>query len=286
MAEITPLQVKDLREKTGAGMMDCRKALVESNGDVEKAIEYLRQKGIASASKRTDKSAKEGLVHILIDDAAKAGVIVEVNCETDFVARTEDFREMVSEVAKHILANKPSDLPGLMASPYYKDGSKSIEILVKEKIGKLGENMMIKRFARFEGTLVAYLHANEKAGTLIEVAGTDEKTAKEIGKELAMQATAMKPLYVKREDVPADVIEKEKEIYRAQMADQKKPPQVLEKIVEGKLVKFYQDSCLIEQVYIKDDKKKVADFMKEEAAKAGATVEAKRFARFVVGELA
>lgn len=286
MAEVTTLQVKELREKTGAGMMDCRKALQESNCDMEKAIEYLRQKGIASAAKRTDRTAKEGLVHIMIDDAAKAGVIVELNCETDFVARTEDFRELLTETAKHILASKPADLAALLAQPFYKDGSKNVETLVKEKIGKLGENMMIKRFARFDGVLSYYLHANEKAGTLIEVTGANVQAAKDTGKELAMQATAMRPAYVRREEVPADVMEKEKEIYRAQMADQKKPPQVLEKIIEGKLVKFFQDSCLVEQVYIKDDKKKVSDFIKEESAKAGSPIDVKRFARFVVGELA
>jgi elongation factor Ts len=198
MAEVNLEQVKELRERTGAGMGDCRKALIETKGDMEKAIEWLREKGVASAGKRSGRTAKEGKVHAYIHGNGKIGALVEINCETDFVARTEDFEELV--------------------------------------------------------------------------------------KEVGMQIAAMAPLYVKREDVPAEVIEKEKEIYRAQMKDSGKPANVVEKIVEGKLDKFYKEVCLLEQAYIKDDKKNIETFVKEKIAKLGENIVIKRFARFVLGE--
>ncbi len=198
MAEVTIEQIKELREKTGAGVNDCKKALEETKGDMEKAVDYLREKGIASAAKKSIRTAKEGVIYAYIHSNEKLGVLLELNCETDFVARTEDF--------------------------------------------------------------------------------------KEIAKDIAMQIAAMNPSYIKREDIPQEVIEKEKEIYRAQLKDSKKPEQVIEKIINGKLEKYYTEVCLLEQPFIKDDKKNIDVLIKEKISKLGENIIVKRFARFIVGE--
>ena len=291
MAEISAAMVKDLREKTGAGMMDCKRALTESAGDFTKAEEWLRKKGISKAASKGARIAAEGLLGYLLAADGQTGVLVEVNSETDFVSRNPDFVALTKELAEVIARGSPADLPGLLATGW-KDGKKVQDVLV-EKVATIGENITVRRFAHFvvkgEGTLGGYLHSNGRQGALVEVtAGTAAAAKSEevltLAKELAMQATAMKPPYLRREEVPAEVLEKEKEIYRAELLAAKKPEAIWDKILGGKLEKFYEGACLVDQISIKDDKKKVKGLVADAAKKLGTEITVTRFARFEVGE--
>lgn len=280
MTVISASAVKDLREKTGAGMMECKKALTESNGDFEKAIDLLRQKGLASAAKKATRSASQGLISIT--SAGSAAVITEMNCETDFVARTDDFRSLVGEVGSLLL--KSSDAGQTTAR---------IEELVKEKIAKLGENIVFRRSEKFDlgttaGGFGAYIHM-DKIGVLVEAvcdqtAHAHTDAFKTMMKDIAMHIAASNPSYVSRENVPQDVLEREKEIYRGQVAG--KPANVVDKIVEGKVEKFYSDTCLVDQLFVKDPegKKKVKDIVAENAKQIGGNITIGRFLRFQLGE--
>jgi elongation factor Ts len=291
MAEISATMVKDLREKTGAGMMDCKKALAESGGDFAKAEDWLRKKGISKAASKGARIAAEGLLGFSVSADGRSGVLAEVNSETDFVARNPDFVALTKEVAELIAKGGPADLNALLATGW-KDGKK-VQDLLTEAVAKIGENITVRRFAHFvvkgAGVVGGYLHSNGRQGALVELTAGTEAAAKSedvsaLAKELAMQATAMKPPYLRREDVPADVLEKEKEIYRSELAAAKKPEAIWDKILTGKLEKFYEGVCLVDQVCIKDDKKKVKGLLAEVSKKLGTEVTATRFARFEVGE--
>ena len=257
---ITAAQVNDLRQRTGAGMMDCKRALEEANGDIQKAIEILRKKGASVAAKRAEKSANEGLVVTKVSDDKKTATILEINCETDFVAKSEDFVNLAKFVIDAVHKSKPKNVEELMKNSDVQDK-------LNDVLGKVGEKIEISRFDIMDvtnGLLVDYIHMGSKLGVLIKfedvVSGTDELFA--IGKDMAMQVAAMNPISVKREDVPKTVVDKEIEIYKELAKKEGKPEQMLEKIAMGRLNKFYQENVLLEQAFIKDNSKTVGDLLK------------------------
>jgi len=298
--EITAAMVKELREKTAAGMMDCKKALVECGGDMDKAVDYLRTKGLAAAAKKAHRSTNEGVVAAWTDAGQTLGVLVEINCETDFVARNEKFRELGANLAYHVGQAAPAyvrceDAPAgahaaqqcLMDQPYVHDAKLAVKDYVAASIAVIGENIVVRRFARLEaaagGFFASYIHSNHKLGVLVEIAGAAGDAAHEAGRNVAMQVAAANPRWVRREDVPADVLEHERVIFREQMKESGKPAQVIEKIVEGKLDKFFKENCLVEQIYIRDDKLTVKAYLESLHPAAGA-LDVRRFSRLQVGE--
>ena len=279
--EITASMVKELRDKTGAGMMDCKKALAETDGDMQQAIEYLRKKGAATAEKRADRSADEGVVMTDITDGS--GVIVEVNCETDFVARSDDFLAFANRALDVVKSEKPEDVDALLK--LQSDGL-TIEDHLKETIGKIGEKIEVNRFATFQtdGVLIDYIHPGAKLGVLLEIEGpSDNDDVAKLGKDLAMQIAAMNPVAIDRESVSQDVRDKELEIYRQQALEQGKPENIVDKIAEGRLNKFFQEFTLLEQTFLRDTTKTVKEHIDEVAASAGSDLKVARFERFQVG---
>ena len=280
---ITATQVNELRQKTGAGMMDCKKALTEADGNFEKAIEILRKKGAAVAAKRAERTAKEGLVLIKVSEDRKTGVIAEINCETDFVAKSADFTNLADAVLQTVYNQKPASKDALLAN------NTALNDQVIEVMGKVGEKIEISRFAIDEvpdGIAVGYIHPGSKLGVLVRfdgvTSGQDEMA--ETGKDIAMQVAAMKPLCVYREEVAKDLIEKEIDIYKEIARKEGKPEQILEKIAVGKINKFYQENCLVEQAFIKDNTKSVGDLLKEFNSKHGTTARIAHFRRFHLGD--
>lgn len=263
---ISAAQVKELRDKTGAGMMDCKKALSEADGDFEKAIEILRKKGASVAAKRAERAANEGVIKTKIVNDAKTGIIAEVNCETDFVANSDDFQNFADKVVTAIAENKSSDLNALLES---KVDGKAVADALNDVIAKIGEKIEVSRFHLEDldnGAFVDYIHHGSKLGVLIKAEntnGVDLEKINEFMKDVAMQTAAMKPKYVSREDVPSKDIEKEKEIYKEVARKEGKPEQILDKIAEGKLSKFYEEVCLLEQAFIKDNSKTVKAVLDE-----------------------
>jgi len=264
--DISAEQVKLLREKTGAGMMDCKKALTEAAGDFEKAIEVLRKKGASVAAKRAERTANEGVVLTYVSDDKKSAVMVEVNCETDFVAKSDDFQNFGKFVLDTIVKSKPANVEALLA---LNNDGKIISRELENLVGKIGEKITITRFVieiSADGAVVDYVHHGSKLGVLVRVDKTGNGDLNEmvgILKDVAMQVAAMKPLFVYREEVPKDLIEKEIEIYKELSRKEGKPEQILEKIAQGKLNKYYQENCLFEQAFIKDNTKSVSDLFKE-----------------------
>jgi len=289
MANITAAMVKALREKTGAGMMDCKKALVEANGDEEKALEILRKKGLAKAAKKADRNAAEGRVEIYITPDYKKGSIVEVNCETDFVAKTDEFVEFTEEIVKTVNVSDIADVDSLLKASF---GEGTFEEELKVKIAKIGENIVVRRIATIKapdnGIVNGYIHAGGKVGVLVAAACDKPETCEAIKdtlKDIAMHIAAMKPLYLNPESVPADVIEKEKEIAKEQLLKEGKPENVIDKIIPGKINKYYQEVCLTEQEYVKAEKKEsVAEALSKAAKAAGGEAKLVDFIRFEVGE--
>lgn len=291
MAEISAASVKELRERTGAGMMDCKKALTEMNGDLEKAIEYLREKGLAAAAKKAGRIAAEGLVKAFITDSKKVGVLVEVNCETDFVAKNPDFQQLAEDITKIIAVKAPADIEALSAANL--ESGQTVAEKVTELISTIGENMAVRRFNRFEiaenGMVDSYIHMGGKIGVLIEVLTSKAETVSDpeflsLVKDLAMQVAAAKPEYVKRDEVPQTVLEQEKAIYKAQAVNEGKPEAIAEKIMLGRLEKFYKEICLVEQLFIKDTDKSVTKLIQELNSKLGENIVVTKFARFEKGE--
>jgi len=272
MAEITATLVKELREKTQAGMMDCKKALAETSGDFDAAVKFLREKGLASAAKRADRAASQGIVNAHVSDDNKTGVLFELNCETDFVARNENFQKLSDELVQHILKNNPKDVAEMLAQDM---GGKTVEDYIKENVGTIGENIIANRLAKVdtEGIVVSYIHMGGGIGVLVELTGSDDK---ELAKDIAMHVAAANPLYLNAEDVPANVIDDEKAIMKEQMKNEGKPDNILDKIIEGKIGKYFQEVCLLEQAFVKDPDKKVKDLLPE-----GVTINS--FHRFQVG---
>ena len=255
--EISASLVKDLREKTGVGMMDCKKALAHSNGNFEEAIKYLREKGLSAASKKSDRATQEGKVFTALSADSTQGVIVEVNCETDFVANNQAFLDLGTGIAEALLNSSISTLDGLAALSI--QGKAVIEVL-SEAVLKLGENISVKRFDRFTqaGQLASYIHMNGKIGVLVSFNGSVDPT---LGRDIAMQIAASQPLYVCQEEVPAAEVERESDIIRNQAINEGKPAAILDKVVAGKISKFFKDICLIEQVFIKDQDKTIKQLL-------------------------
>ncbi len=276
-------QVKELREKTGAGMMDCKKALEEANGDFEKAVELLRKKGASVAAKRAERTANEGIVLTRIFNNGKTGAILEVNCETDFVAKSDDFVNFTNFVMDIVANNKPVDIPSLLEIT--KDGKKLVDEL-NAIIGKIGEKIEISRFAidnTTNGEIVDYVHAGSKLGVLIEaedVPSDKTNVLEPVLKDIAMQVAAMRPLSIYRNEVDKTLIEKEVEIYKELARKEGKPEQILEKIALGKLNKFYEENCLFEQAFVKDNTKKIGGLIDEFNKSNSAQVKLIKFRRF------
>ena len=273
---ITASQVKELREKTGAGMMDCKKVLTETNGDEEKAIELLRERGIAKAAKKSDRIAAEGLVETYISEDGKVGAVVEVNAETDFVAKNEEFRNFVADVAKQVAKENPANVEELLNQKSIAESDKTVGEVLTNKIATIGENMSIRRFERFESNnlLESYIHGDGKIAVLVEI----ENGTHELAKDVCMQIAAARPEYLDRADVPAERLEKEMEILKAQAMNEGKPEAIAEKIVQGRLGKFYSEICLVEQEFVKDSDITVGKLVADKGAKIV------RFARFEKGE--
>ena len=292
MAEISAKTVMDLRAKTNAGMMDCKKALAEASGDMEKAEEILRKKGIVRMTGRTDRVSKEGTVNALMSGDGSTGVLVEVNCETDFVAKNENFRAFVSEISGHILGSAATDLTSLLAEPY--TGSKgTVDEAVKAKGAETGENTVIRRFVRYkagaDSAVATYLHMGGRIGVMIEVAAGKPATLqdaafKTLVKDLTMHIAAANPECLTRGEVPEAAIAREKAIYAESDRLKGKPPAALDGILNGMLNKYFSQICLLEQGFIKDSDQTIDDLVKTTGKALGDTLTIKRFARFAVGE--
>ena len=271
---ISAIVVKELREKTGAGMMDCKKVLTETDGDLEKAAELLRERGIAKAAKKSGRVAAEGIVEAYIAEDGKVGAVVEVNSETDFVAKNEEFRTFVMDVAKQVVVNNPATVEELLGQPSLTVEGKTVNEVLIDKIATIGENMSIRRFARFEsqGLVEKYIHGDGKIAVLVNMTNAN----KELAKDVCMQIAAAKPEFLDRNSVPAERVEKEKEILKAQTMNEGKPEAIAEKIVMGRINKFYEEICLVDQAFVKDPSMKVSQVLKD------ATIV--EFARFEKGE--
>jgi elongation factor Ts len=308
MAEISAQLVKQLRERTGAGMMDCKKALVEAKGDLADAEVVLRKKGIASAGNKESRSAKQGLISASISANGKLGVLVEVNCESDFVARTDDFQTLAAEIAAHIATTKPKHVrledvteaeranikahETLYDQKFGKDGN-TVGEMVKTKIAKLGENIVVSRFSVYEvsgnGFVGNYIHTGSQIGVLLEVAISNPETPskeefKTLVRDLAMQVAAAHPQVVSRGELDPSLVAKELDIQRDRVRTEGKPEKMLDKIAEGRMSKFYEEVCLLEQPFIRENTITVTDLIKTAGVKIGDTVTISRFVRYKVGD--
>ena len=274
---ISASMVKDLREKTGAGMMDCKKALTETNGDMEKAIEYLREKGITKAAKKSSRIAAEGLVLAYVSEDNKVGAAVEVNSETDFVAKNDEFRTFVQALAKQVALNNPVDVEALLNEEYIEEAGKKVSEVLTDKVAKIGENMNIRRFVRFEttdGLVESYIHGNGKIAVLVNMKNADT----ELAKDICMQVAAARPEFLDEASVPAERLAKEMEILKAQAMNEGKPEAIAEKVVQGRIGKFYSEICLVDQEFVKNPDIKISELLKTKNA------EIVEFARIEKGE--
>jgi len=290
---ITAAQINELRKATGAGMLDCKKALEQTEGDFEKSVDYLRTKGLAAAAKKSSRAATEGMVAAFVSDDLKSGVLLEINSETDFVAKNELFKAFVANIGKHILTTSPADRAAMLEQPYSGDPSKTVQAYLNESISVIGENIQFRRFAKFDvpgdGCIGSYIHAGGKIGVLVQIESPavtpdNRETLQTLVKDIAMHSAAAAPRYITRDQVPSDVLEREKDIYRAKARESGKPDAIIEKIIGGQINKFYADICLNEQVFVKDTDKTIPQVVKETSAAVGGAVTITRFERFVLGE--
>jgi elongation factor Ts len=290
MAQITAAMVKELREKTGIGMMECKKALAQTDGDLEKAIDVLRERGLQIADKKASRVAADGLVSTYQENGVT--VILEVNSESDFVASNDLFVSFVNGVAKTIVEERPKDVDALLACKYAGDGEGTVNDVLKERIAVIKENIKIRRFEIIEGAVVTYVHAGGTVAAAVKFDADADTAAKdefkEMGKNVAMQVVSMSPSYLDPDSVPADVLAHEKEVLKAEMDNDpkfaNKPDAVKEKILPGKLNKFYDENCLVKQAYIKDDKITVAQYVESVAKSLGANFKVTGFVRYAKGE--
>ena len=287
---ITASLVKELRDITNAGMMECKNALKETGGDIEAAVKQLRERGAIKAAKKAGRAAKEGIVTARIEEDAKHGILVEVNCETDFVAKNENFQKFVTELVNTVAASGAADLDAARAVSH---GHGTIDDFVKEKVIELGENLQFRRMVRFDvdgpGVVASYIHLGGKVGVLLEAGCESDSTAgsgifRELVKDLTLHIAAASPAGLRREDIPAELVEAEKDVFRKQERDSGKPPEIVDKIVEGRLAKFYADQCLLEQGFVKDTDTTVGKLLAATGREIGDTLTVRRFARFAVGE--
>ena len=289
MASFTAKDVQQLRERTGVGMMDCKKALTETDGDMEKAIDILREKGLAAAAKKSGRIAAEGLVYAFADSAKKVGVVIEVNSETDFVGKNADFQAFVKALAAIVAEKNPADVPALLELPF--EGGLTVADALRDKILVIGENLSIRRFVRYEGDTVAYVHGGGRIGVLVkfeaDAAASGSDVLQECGKDVAMQIAALNPLYLDKANVPAEDIEREKEVLIAQIQNDpknaNKPANIIEKMVGGRIGKFYEQNCLMQQAFVKNGDVTVEQYVADEATKVGA-MKVVDYVRFEKGE--
>lgn len=285
---VSAQMVKELRERTGAGMMECKKALTETNGDLDKAIEILRERGLAAAAKKSSRIAAEGLVATYISEDKKIGAIVEVNCETDFVAANEEFVSLSNNIAKQASTTKANTIEEFVEEKYIADENITIKDAVTALIAKLGENMAVRRFEKFavaNGVLQSYIHGGGRIGVLVEI--SCEKEDDElvgVAKDVAMQVAAANPLFLNREQVNNETLDKEREIYRVQALNEGKPEKIVDKMVEGRIQKYYKENCLVEQVWVKNPDYTITKFLQEKSKAVGSPITITRFARFEKGE--
>lgn len=298
MAEVSSELIKELRESTGAGLLDCKKALIENGADMQKAIDYLREKGMAKAAKRVDKETKEGRVISFIHESGTVGSLLELNCETDFVAKNEDFEKLGKEIAVQMAAANSSyigvsgELNAAGKEFKSKTPAKDKTTHIQEFIAKFGENITIGKSARFQttgsGRVISYIHSNGKIGVLLELNCKSEAVSKnsefeELGKEISLQIAAVNPLYLNISDVPKEVIEKETQILKSQLLEQGKKPEQIDKIIPGKLTSFYSEVCLLEQQNIKDNKKTMKEIIQDSTKKFGEEISIGRYIRYQIG---
>jgi len=287
---ITATLVNDLRKKTNAGMMDCKRALEETKGDLEAAVTLLREKGIAKAGSKADRAANEGVITARISDDAKAGILLEVNCETDFVSKNENFQGFVASLADSLIASQPADHAAALQAQF---NGLSVEDAVKAKVAEVGENLQFRKYVRFEvqgeGVVASYIHMGGRVGVLIEVGAGNAETAatagfRELVKDLTLHIAAAAPRGLSREDIPAEVVEAEKSIFRVQLADSGKPANIIENIINGKIGKFFSESCFLEQGFVKDPDTTIAKLLEAKGKELGDTLTVRRFVRFGLGE--
>ncbi|MBM6836806.1 elongation factor Ts [Clostridium saudiense] len=283
---ITAKSVKELREMTGAGMMDCKKALVATEGDIEKAVEFLREKGLAAAAKKAGRIAAEGIVKTFVSEDKKTAGMVEVNCETDFVAANEEFVSFATKVAEMAAKTSATTVEELIAEKF--EGETTVQEALTALIAKLGENMTVRRFVKFnieKGAIASYIHGGGRIGVMVEVAcDTDSTVLEEVAREVCMQVAAANPLFLSREQVDNESLEKEKEIYRVQALNEGKPENIVEKMVMGRIQKYYKEVCLLDQAWVKDGDKSIAKFLEEKSKEVGSPIAITRYARFERGE--
>ena len=287
---ITASAVKELRDKTNAGMMDCKKVLTETNGDLAAAIKLLRERGIAKAGAKADRAANEGVITARVNDDATAGILLEVNCETDFVSKNENFQAFVAEIADTLAAaNAPDHAAALAVSM----GDYNLEDTVKAKVVEVGENLQFRKYVRFDaasgGVIAAYIHPPGKVGVLIEVGTTKPETKnadsfKELVKDLTLHIAACAPKGLSREDIPQDVVDAELDIFRARLVAEGKPANIIDNILKGQIGKFFAESCFLEQAFVKDGNLKVSALLEEKGKELGDTLTVTRFVRFGLGE--
>ncbi|HIR23733.1 MAG TPA: elongation factor Ts [Candidatus Scatosoma pullicola] len=273
----TAKDVMALREKTGAGVMDCKKALTDADGDMAKAADLLRERGIAKADKKASRIAAEGIVACYKE--GKAGVLIEVNCESDFVAKNPRFTEIATELAKVALRDNPADVQALLACKA--DSGETVEEYLKSQIAVIGEKIAVRRFTIYktEGFLASYIHLGGKLGVLLDMKGEETEAAKETAHEITLQIAFTKPAYLTEEEVSPETLEKEKEVLKQQAINEGKPEAIAEKMVQGRIKKFYEENCLLKQAFIKDEKKTVSDLLK-----AAGNLSINRFVFYVMGE--
>ena len=283
--EIKAADVMKLRKMTGAGMMDCKKALVEADGDMEKAVDFLREQGLAKQAKKASRIAAEGMAFAMTTEDHKKGVVIEVNAETDFVAKNADFQAFVNTCAQTVIDNNPADVEALLACNA-SGSDKTVAELLQEKVLVIGENIQIRRFKLMEGACVAYVHAGGVIGVLVNFKTdlADKPEFVTYGKDVAMQIAALNTPYLKESDVPAEVLEHEKEIMKAEVVNSGKPEAIADKIVMGKIGKFYKENCLLDQAFVKENKISVQQYTNNTAKELGGSIEITEFVRFEKGE--
>jgi elongation factor Ts len=291
---ISAEMIKNLRGATGAGVLDCKKALETAEGDFDKAVEYLREKGLDAAAKKAGRKANDGLVNVLVDEAGQLGAIVEVNCETDFVARTEDFQAFVGALVKQVSQESGvADVPALLNRPFIEDRSVTVGEHLTQLVARLGENIVLRRFARLErdgsGLIEGYVHLGSRIGVLVEMSVGSEDVAsgatfRELVHDLALQIAAAAPQYISAEDVPHPVVEAERAKYQAGAAEGNKPDHIQERIVSGKLDKWYEEVCLLRQPFVKDGDQNISALLAQKSKELGAPLAVERFVRYELGE--
>lgn len=285
---ISAQMVKELREKTGAGMMDCKKALEEIGGDIEKAVDWLRQKGLSKAAKKAGRATSEGLIGCQIAPDGKSGILVEIKCETDFVSRGDKFQAFAKEITDQVAGNFTADTAALLAQPFHGNSARTVQDILNDAIATIGENMLIGRSAQVrlegEGVLGHYIHTNGKIAVLVAVScAKDDETVRETAKNLAMQIAAASPLAIAPESLDPALLEREREVYREKAREEGKPDAIIEKIAEGAVKKYFKEVCLLEQPFIRDDKMTISDLLKNAGKTVGAPIGVTAFVRLQLG---